>query len=75
LSAATLYEGASNGGDLIDTFGWFTPLLGLVVAFVAAVVAVRWMVDYLQRRGLELFGWYRIAIGLATVAAMAGGLL
>lgn len=75
LSGATLYEGASNGGQLIDTFGWSTPLLGLVVAFASAVVAVRWMVAYLQQRGLEVFGWYRIAIGVATLGAIGAGWL
>ena len=75
LGAATVYEGAQNGGELIDTFGVVTPLLGLVVAFVSAVAAVRWMVSYLEDRGLELFGWYRIAIGVATFGAMGIGWL
>jgi undecaprenyl-diphosphatase len=43
-----------------------TPLIGLVVAFLAAVVSVRWMVTYLQRHTLAIFGWYRI--GIAAVA-------
>jgi undecaprenyl-diphosphatase len=70
LTAATVYDGAQNGSDLIDTFGIATPLLGLVVAFVSAVVAVRWMVDYLQRRDLRIFAIYRVG-----VAALALGLL
>ena len=36
------------------------PLIGFVVAFVSAVIAVRWLVGYLNRHGLELFGWYRL---------------
>jgi undecaprenyl-diphosphatase len=71
LSAATAYEGLKNGSELIDTFGVGAPLLGLVVAFVAAVVAVRWMVAYLEHRGLAIFGWYRIAIGIVTLVAVA----
>ena len=75
LGAATGFEGLKNGPELVDTFGLLTPLLGLVVAFASAVVAVRWMVSYLEDRGLELFGWYRIAIGLCTFAALAIGWL
>lgn len=75
LAGATVFEGAQNGQQLVDSFGWFTPTLGLVVAFASAVVAVRWMVGYLQERGLELFGWYRIAIGLITFGAIGAGLL
>ena len=44
-----------------------TPLVGFVVAFFAAVVSVRWMVSYLQRHDLSIFGWYRLA-----VAALVG---
>lgn len=73
LTGATVYEASQNGGDLVESFGVVTPLLGLVVAFASAVVAVRWMVVYLQSRGLELFGWYRVGIGAATALAIASG--
>jgi undecaprenyl-diphosphatase len=75
LTAATAYEGLKNGSELVETFGIASPLLGLVVAFVAALVAVRWMVAWLEQRGLEVFGWYRIAIGVAALVAMAVGAL
>ncbi len=75
LSAATLYEGMRNGGNLVDTFGVVTPAIGLVVAFVSAVVAVRWMVSWLQTRGFAIFGWYRIVAGLSVGVALAAGWL
>jgi undecaprenyl-diphosphatase len=71
LTAATAYEGLKNGSELVDTFGIGAPVLGLVVAFVSALVAVRWMVAWLERRGLEVFGWYRIVIGVAALVAIA----
>ncbi len=75
LTAATLYEAKDNGGTLIDTFGYTAPLIGLVVAFVSAAVAVKWMVAWLEQRGFELFGWYRIVIGVAAGIAIATGAL
>lgn len=69
LSAATVYSLISDGGGLFDQFGIVDPLIGLVFAFISAVVAIRWMISYLERNGLAIFGWYRIA-----VAALAGGL-
>lgn len=75
LTAATLYEGKDNGGTLIDTFGYTAPLLGLVVAFISAAVAIKWMVAWLEQRGFELFGWYRIVIGVAAGVAIAAGAL
>lgn len=75
LSAATLWEALDNGGNLIDTFGIASPLIGLVVAFISAVAAIRWMVGWLEQRGFAVFGWYRIAAGIFVFAAMATSLI
>lgn len=73
LSAATFYDLAKHGGELLDTFGWVNPLIGLVVAFLSAVVAIRWMVTYLQRHDLRIFAWYRLAIAALTIVLVAAG--
>ena len=65
LGAATIYEALKEGHLIIATFGWSSPVLGFFCAFVSAWMSVRWLVVFLQRRGLALFGWYRLA--LATV--------
>jgi len=75
LGAATLYESARNGSDVIDAYGWVDLLIGLVAAFVAAVVAVRWMVTWLQTRSLAVFGWERIAAGVVTVVLLVAGVI
>jgi len=71
LGAATLYETAKNGSEVIDAYGWVDPLVGMVAAFVAAVVAVRWMVAWLQTRSLAVFGWERLAAAAVTVVLLA----
>jgi undecaprenyl-diphosphatase len=71
LSAATGYELLSNGKLMLDTFGLGIPLLGLVAAFGAAVVSVRWMVTYLRRHDFSIFGWYRIGIALLVIVLVA----
>jgi undecaprenyl-diphosphatase len=70
LGAATAYEAADSGSVIVDSFGWAAPLFGFLAAFLSAALAVKWMVSYLQRRSLAIFGWYRIGIG-AVVAALA----
>jgi undecaprenyl-diphosphatase len=67
LTAATVFEAASEGGTIIATFGIVTPLIGVVAAFISAALAVKWMVGYLNKHTLAIFGWYRL--GLAVVAA------
>lgn len=64
LGGATVYEMAKEGGTIISTFGWINPLIGIIVAFASAVVAVKWMVSYLNKHSLDIFGYYRIALAV-----------
>jgi undecaprenyl-diphosphatase len=73
LSAATVVDAAKHGDVIVETFGWLNPVIGFVVAFAAAVVAVRWMVSYLQRHSLAIFGWYRLAAALVVVLLWRNG--
>lgn len=73
LGAATAYEALNNGSVMIDAYGIGAPLIGLVAALVSAFIAVKWMVSWLQSRGLAVFGWYRIAAGIVLVALLASG--
>jgi undecaprenyl-diphosphatase len=44
-----------------------------VVAFVAAVVSIRWMVGYLSRHDLAIFGWYRLVVAALAITLVATG--
>lgn len=71
LGGATVYETLSNGSTMFDAYGWLNPLLGLVAAFLAATIAVKWMVGYLQRHSFAIFGWYRLVVaGLAAALVL-----
>lgn len=73
LGAATVYEALGSGAIIIDAFGLAAPVVGFVAAFVSAAIAVTWMVTYLQTKSLDIFGWYRIAIGVIVGGlALAG---
>jgi undecaprenyl-diphosphatase len=67
LTGATLVETAKEGQVIVDTLGVTAPIVGVVVAFVAAALSIKWMVGYLNRHSLAVFGYYRI--GLAAVVA------
>ncbi len=66
LSAATAYDGLRYGGEMLDEFGVGVLAVGFVAAWLSAVIAVKWMVSYLQSHGLSIFGWYRIALAIAV---------
>ena len=75
LSAATALDLAKDGSTLFNDYGWRTPLLGALVAFLTAMAAVRWFVGYLRTRPLTVFGWYRLLVAIVTVGLIAGGAL
>ncbi|MCU1502609.1 MAG: Undecaprenyl-diphosphatase [Ilumatobacteraceae bacterium] len=71
LSAATAFKLLKDGGTLVDQFGIATPLIGAAFAFVAAVLAIRWLIGYLERHDLTLFGWYRFLAAAVTLVLIA----
>ncbi len=48
-------------------------LVGNVVAFIVAMIAIRFFINYLQKYGFKLFGYYRIAVGLLILILLAFG--
>lgn len=68
LGAATVHDAYKHGGEMMTEIGWAPLVAGTVMAWASALVAVRWMVGYLNRHSLSIFGWYR----LAAAAVMLG---
>lgn len=62
LSAATAKEGLSHGSKIIEHYGVISPTVALVVAFVSAVISVKFMISILSRFGLSPFGYYRLLL-------------
>ncbi|NLE22223.1 MAG: undecaprenyl-diphosphate phosphatase [Actinobacteria bacterium] len=75
LTGASVYETAKEGGAIIDTLGVVAPVVGIVAAFVAAALSIKWMVGYLNRHSLAIFGWYRIGLGVVVAALLAAKVL
>ncbi len=67
LTAATVFELGTDGQQVIDSFGYTTPIIGLCVAFVAAVISIRFMVEWLEQRSFAIFGFYRLFIGFSAI--------
>jgi undecaprenyl-diphosphatase len=68
LTAATLYDALKHGPEMLATYGAVPLLIGFFSAWISAVLAVKWMVGYLKSHGMEIFGWYRVALAIAVAA-------
>jgi undecaprenyl-diphosphatase len=75
LGASTAHDAWYHGHLLLESYGAASLLTGFVVAWISAVAAIEWMVAYLKRHGLALFGYYRIGLALVVGALLAGGFL
>ncbi len=63
LGAAAAKDTLDGGPAVISAFGWSNTLLGLLVAFVSAGLAVKLFVGFLSRSGLAPFAIYRVLLG------------
>ncbi len=48
-------------------------IIGNVVAFIVAMIAIRSFIEYLTKYGFKAFGYYRIAVGLAILILYFSG--
>jgi undecaprenyl-diphosphatase len=72
LGAATLYEGYKARAELAIGIGATNIAIGLVVSFLVAWAVIAGFIRYLQRRGLEPFGYYRIVVGALVFWVLSG---
>ena len=64
LGAAALFDFAKNGSALFSDVTLFSFLSGFATAGIVAAVSIRFLIHYLTKHGLALFGWYRIGLAV-----------
>ena len=60
------YEGSIAAMELLLL------LIGMAVAFVVSILAIRFLMSYIKKHDFKAFGWYRIVLGAAVLAYFAG---
>ena len=77
MFAATLYKMLKiflepNGMEIIKE-NLVTLLVGNVVAFIVAMLAIKFFISFVTKYGFKAFGWYRIIVGgIILVMLLAG---
>ena len=51
-----------------------TLLIGNVVAFIVAIAAIKFFIDFLTKYGFKAFGYYRIVVGALLLVLLAMGI-
>ncbi|NBO19187.1 MAG: undecaprenyl-diphosphate phosphatase [Proteobacteria bacterium] len=70
MVAATAFQVISEWDEL-SLDGIQLVAAGFVVAFLSALLVVRWFVNYVERHGFAPFAWYRIVLGTVMLVLLA----
>ena len=49
--------------------------VGNLIAFIVAILAIKFFIGYLQKHGFKIFGYYRIIVGVILLLLMLAGYL
>ena len=76
MLAATVYKVydlVKEGGIEIITDNLSTLLIGNAVAFIVALLAIKFFIGFVTKYGFKAFGWYRILVGGLILGLLFSG--
>ena len=47
-------------------------IVGMVVAFVVSIIAIKFLMGYIKKHDFKAFGWYRIVLGILVLGYFIG---
>ena len=66
MLGASAYKLLKFGFDFTST-ELLTLVIGMVVAFIVSVFVIKFLMSYIKKHDFQVFGWYRIALGILVV--------
>ncbi len=79
LGGACVYKLGKNlmseDSNMFELIGIVPIVVGILVATVAAALAVKWLVEFLTKHGLTVFGIYRIALAIVLGLLWQAGIV
>ena len=57
-----------SGGFMMAELGYL--LIGTVVAFGISLLAIKFLMNFVKKHDFQLFGWYRIALGVLVIGCL-----
>ena len=73
MFGASLFKGYKffETGAAVSSTEWAVLAVGLMVAFVISIFAIRFLMGFVKKHNFKVFGWYRIALGLLLLVYFA----
>ena len=50
-------------------------IIGMLVSFFVSVFVIKFLMDYIKKHDFQVFGWYRIVLGILVLALGAAGVI
>ncbi len=64
-----------NFHSLFTTNHIITFVIGCILSYIIALLAIKFFIGYLQKHGFKIFGWYRIAAGTIVLILLQQGII
>lgn len=74
MLGASVLKIAKFGGHFTSAEGAVLAV-GMIVAFLVSIVAIKFLMQYIRRHDFKVFGWYRIVLGILVLILVGTGVL
>ncbi len=72
-SAYKLLKSYKTAPEIFQGDNLTTLLIGNAVAFIVAMLAIKFFINFLTKYGFNIFGWYRVAVGAILIVLILCG--
>jgi undecaprenyl-diphosphatase len=72
-SAYKLLKSAKSTPEIFQGDNLTTLLVGNAVAFIVAMLAIKFFISFLTKYGFKAFGWYRVIVGAVLIILILSG--
>ena len=71
----SLWDVYKESPEVLNTSNLSTLLVGSIIAFIVALLSIKFLIGFLQKHGFKLFGYYRIIVGILLLILFYTGLV
>jgi undecaprenyl-diphosphatase len=75
LTAAGLYEGATQVDAIGNGVGWLETIIATIVSFVVAYISVAWLLKFVVKHSIGVFAGYRVLLGCTLIVLLTTGVI